>query len=116
MQIKTQVMDFQDSKFELGRKQWTILEDIERRYKTADVSCFLHNTSIFDNEWCFKDRYTIKFNEYLPTPEQKPLRLLLQVATYEMIHTLHLSASLISLSTDIGVFPNPIAIALPADQ
>ena len=93
MQIKTQVMDFQDSKFELGRKQWTILEDIERRYKTADVSCFLHNTSIFDNEWCFKDRYTIKFNEYLPTPEQKPLRLLLQVATYEMIHTLHLSAS-----------------------
>lgn len=88
-----QVTNSQHSAFELGRKQWAILKDIEQRYKTVDVSSFLHNSSIFDNEWDIKDRYKIKFEDYLPAPEHKPLRLLLQVVTYEMIRTLHLSVS-----------------------
>lgn len=87
MQMSIQLTDFQDSPFEIGRQQWSLLADLIKQYEHVDVSAFLHNSSLFDDVWYLKDSSvpSFIFGKHFSKPEHYPFKVFIQVMSYELV-------------------------------
>jgi hypothetical protein len=97
MRTKIQVLDHQESPYDLGVKQWELLGALESKYKSIDMSKMIHDGRFLDPIWNPIDTQyeVIDFNRLFPNKNQYPLELFCRVACYELFMSMGYATSTI---------------------
>ena len=87
MLTKVEVLQHQESAYDLGKKQWDLLDALESRYESTDMSKLIHDGKFLDDIWHPIDSVyeAIDFNKLFPNKNHFPLELFCRVACYELI-------------------------------
>jgi hypothetical protein len=87
MLTKLEILNHHESPYDIGKKQWYLLDSLKSMYENSDMSAFIQDGKFLDPIWYPIDSIyvEINFNHYFPDKNQYPLALFCRVVCYELI-------------------------------
>ncbi|MDO6709679.1 hypothetical protein Q4567_02975 [Aliiglaciecola sp. 2_MG-2023] len=82
-----EVLQHGESPYEIGKKQWELLDALKTQYEGSDMSAITHGQKFLDPIWypSISIYEQIDFKRYFPKKNQYPLELFCRIACYELI-------------------------------
>jgi len=88
MLTKIKILNNHESPYDIGKKQWDLLDELESKYESIDMSKVIHDGLFLDPIWLMVNRGNVQlidFNRLFPNKSHYPLMLLCRVVCYQLL-------------------------------